>query len=96
MFDEVVRWATAGGRTWAVITGRSALAAGDGGVLEAAPQPLPAAVLIGPEGGFTPAETGSILAAGFVATALGPHILRTETAALVSAALLLQAARLDD
>ncbi|MEC8653845.1 MAG: RsmE family RNA methyltransferase [Planctomycetota bacterium] len=72
---------------------RRLLAAGDGGPLEEAGDPLPAAVLIGPEGGFTPTETDSIAAAGFVATSLGPHSLRTETAALVSAALLLQAAR---
>lgn len=46
----------------------------------------PVVVLIGPEGGFTSEERGSILAAGFRAIALGTHTLRFETAALAAAA----------
>ncbi|HEX5054053.1 MAG TPA: RsmE family RNA methyltransferase [Planctomycetota bacterium] len=42
--------------------------------------------LVGPEGGFTEAEQHAIAAAGFAACGLGPHTLRTETAALVGAA----------
>jgi 16S rRNA (uracil1498-N3)-methyltransferase len=48
-----------------------------------------AVVLVGPEGGFTDGERAAIDAAGFAARRLGPHILRTETAAFVGAALLL-------
>lgn len=50
-------------------------------------------VAIGPEGDFTPQERAAALAAGFVAARLGPHRLRSETAAL--AALSLAAAALD-
>ena len=55
-------------------------------------------VLVGPEGGFADGERDAVAAAGFVPAGLGPHVLRTETAALVAAALLqralLQRARL--
>ncbi|MGC6486156.1 MAG: RsmE family RNA methyltransferase [Planctomycetota bacterium] len=54
-----------------------------------------AVVLIGPEGGFTPAERAAASGAGFAPLRLGPHILRTETAALLAAATLLRAARSD-
>lgn len=43
-------------------------------------------LLIGPEGGFSEAETAAAVAAGFAAAALGPRILRTETAALTALA----------
>ncbi|UAK23992.1 16S rRNA (uracil(1498)-N(3))-methyltransferase [Sphingomonas nostoxanthinifaciens] len=47
----------------------------------------PAAILIGPEGGFTPEERDRIRAtAGAVAIALGPRILRAETAAAAALA----------
>lgn len=46
-------------------------------------------LLVGPEGGFAPDELAAIAAAGFAPRRFGPHILRTETAALVGAALLL-------
>ena len=39
-------------------------------------------LLIGPEGGFTDAERGAILRAGFIPTRLGPNTLRVETAAI--------------
>lgn len=48
-----------------------------------------AAVLIGPEGGLAPEEIATARAAGGVTVSLGPLILRTETAGLVSAAMLL-------
>ena len=38
-------------------------------------------VLIGPEGGFTDDEADSLCAAGWIATSLGPRILRVEVAA---------------
>jgi 16S rRNA (uracil1498-N3)-methyltransferase len=50
----------------------------------------PAALLIGPEGGFTPAERESLVRMPFVTTiSLGPFILRAETAAAAGQALLL-------
>ncbi|MGA2619107.1 MAG: RsmE family RNA methyltransferase [Thermoguttaceae bacterium] len=46
----------------------------------------PAAMAIGPEGGFTDAEVAQALAAGWQAVDLGPRILRVETAAIMLAA----------
>lgn len=45
-------------------------------------------LLVGPEGGFDPAETTMALAAGFQASRLGPRVLRTETAGLAALAAL--------
>ena len=45
------------------------------------------AVVIGPEGGMTPAEVAAMEAAGARTVTLGPRILRTETAAVTAAAL---------
>ena len=53
------------------------------------PAPEPTLLLVGPEGGFTADETTAALAAGFEPRGLGPYTLRTETAALVGAAILL-------
>lgn len=47
-----------------------------------------AVLLVGPEGGFAPDEVAAAVAAGFQPRALGRHVLRTETAALVGAAVL--------
>jgi 16S rRNA (uracil1498-N3)-methyltransferase len=47
------------------------------------------ALFIGPEGGFEEREIEQAQAAGAVTVTLGPRILRTETAAVVSAALIL-------
>ena len=44
----------------------------------------PAAILIGPEGGFTDEERAFVRGAGAAAMSLGPRILRAETAALAS------------
>ena len=43
-------------------------------------------LLIGPAGGFEPAEVEMLQAAGFLAAALGPRVLRSETAAVVAVA----------
>jgi 16S rRNA (uracil1498-N3)-methyltransferase len=51
-------------------------------------RPARVALLIGPEGGFSAAEVTAARAAGFLPVSLGPRILRTETAAIVAAALL--------
>ena len=47
------------------------------------------AVLIGPEGGFSPAELDQLATLGARGACLGPRILRVETAALAAAAILL-------
>jgi 16S rRNA (uracil1498-N3)-methyltransferase len=61
----------------------------DGGVpMAALAAPAPAAILTGPEGGFTPRERDLLLAAPAVRRlALGPRILRAETAAIAATAL---------
>ncbi|MFZ5625637.1 MAG: RsmE family RNA methyltransferase [Gemmatimonadota bacterium] len=52
----------------------------------------PVVVVIGPEGGFAVEERDVLLSHGFRPVALGPHVLRFETAA-VAAAAIVQAAR---
>jgi 16S rRNA (uracil1498-N3)-methyltransferase len=47
----------------------------------------PVTVLVGPEGGFTEAETELARRRGALAVSLGPNRLRTETAAVVAVAL---------
>jgi 16S rRNA (uracil1498-N3)-methyltransferase len=47
-----------------------------------------AAVLLGPEGGWTDREREQAAAAGWQAVSLGPQILRAETAAVAALALL--------
>ncbi|MDB2407937.1 16S rRNA (uracil(1498)-N(3))-methyltransferase, partial [Jannaschia sp.] len=57
--------------------------------------PAPAAILIGPEGGFSPQERARLRALPYATpVALGPRILRADTAA-VAALTLWQAARGD-
>ncbi len=46
-------------------------------------------VLIGPEGGFSPAEADSARSRGFHPVSLGPNILRTETAAVAALSMIL-------
>jgi len=46
-------------------------------------------VLIGPEGGFTPAEIAAAAAADIAAITLGPHVMRIETAAVAAASITL-------
>jgi len=55
--------------TWALETGRAWTAA------------MPLRVLVGPEGGFTASEREHWIARGARPVALGPHVLRVETAA---------------
>jgi len=50
-------------------------------------KPHSVALMIGPEGGFSPAEVEEAQNDGFLPVSLGPRILRTETAAIVAAAL---------
>ena len=51
-------------------------------------KPARVAVLIGPEGGFSAEEVQTATQAGFLRVTLGKRILRMETAAVVSAALI--------
>jgi len=44
----------------------------------------PLLLLVGPAGGFEPSEANDLRAAGFEAAALGPRILRAETAAVAA------------
>jgi 16S rRNA (uracil1498-N3)-methyltransferase len=61
--------------------------------LAAAARPGPAAILIGPEGGFTAEERAAIRAVPqAVAVSLGPRILRAETAAVAAVAVWMAAA----
>jgi 16S rRNA (uracil1498-N3)-methyltransferase len=49
-------------------------------------------VVVGPEGGITPAETGVLTEAGASAARLGPTVLRTSSAGMAAAAVLLSRA----
>lgn len=51
----------------------------------------PLTVLVGPEGGFSPDELARADRAGALRLRLGPHIMRTETAAIAATVLLRQA-----
>ena len=55
----------------------------------AAEKPVSIGLFVGPEGGFDPEEVELCLEAGAQPVTLGPRVLRTETAALVGAALIL-------
>ena len=58
-----------------------------GSGLAALPAPTtPIALLIGPEGGFTPDEIAGALRRDFTAVRLGPRVLRAETAAVAALA----------
>ncbi|MDW8365966.1 MAG: RsmE family RNA methyltransferase, partial [Abditibacteriales bacterium] len=57
--------------------------------LNALPPVKHIALLVGPEGGFSPSEVQTAHRYGAQSVSLGPRILRTETAALVTAALIL-------
>lgn len=50
-------------------------------------KPRSVALMIGPEGGFSPEEVEKAQNQGFLPVSLGPRLLRTETAAIVAAAL---------
>lgn len=52
-----------------------------------APQPREIMVMVGPEGGFDPAEVRCARECGFITAGLGPRILRAETAALAACTL---------
>ena len=60
-------------------------------VLGDAGRPQAVAILVGPEGGFTPGEAELALAHGWVPVTLGPRPLRAETAGVVAAAVVQEA-----
>ena len=71
---------------WAPV--RALLCADETGGEPLAPTPPPCAILIGPEGGFTPEERDLIRAVPAArAIGLGPRILRADTAAVAAVAL---------
>ena len=66
---------------------RLILAPGADGALARKARPgRPVAILIGPEGGWSPAELDHAARAGCAPLALGPRVLRTETAGLAALA----------
>ena len=69
------------------------LADTSGSPIQLATDSSAAVLLIGPEGGFSQAERANAKQAGFEAVKFGAHILRTETAALAGAAILLREAQ---
>jgi 16S rRNA (uracil1498-N3)-methyltransferase len=58
--------------------------------------PLPSSgdlvVIVGPEGGLSPAEVAALTGAGAVGAHLGPTVLRTSTAGVVAASVMLSRA----
>jgi len=52
----------------------------------------PSSVIIGPEGGFSPAEVEAARRAGARIAGLGPRILRSESVAIAAAAVVLSRA----
>jgi len=60
-------------------------------LLAQTPQPKAVALIIGPEGGITPAEIGLLAGAGARCVTLGKRILRTETAGLCALAVTMSA-----
>jgi 16S rRNA (uracil1498-N3)-methyltransferase len=59
-----------------------------GAALREATENRPLVVAIGPEGGFSPEESATFAAAGAESVRVGPHVLRIETAAEASLAIL--------
>ena len=79
-------------QTWSAFVGRTDLPA-TRVVLHTGPE-LPKArasggcvLAVGPEGGFAPEEIALAVGSGWLATSLGPRVLRVETAAIAAAAL---------
>jgi 16S rRNA (uracil1498-N3)-methyltransferase len=64
---------------------------GAGAALSTLPLPSPGGllVIVGPEGGVSPAEAAALTGAGAVPAHLGPTVLRTSTAGVVAASVLL-------
>ena len=65
---------------------------GDAAISAVAGRSGRAALLVGPQAGFSEAEVARAREAGLAVCGLGPAVLRTETAAIVAATLALAAA----
>jgi 16S rRNA (uracil1498-N3)-methyltransferase len=87
-WEELERLAAALAARWVLDTAAPATGGGSPGGTPRAPLGS-AALLVGPEGGWTPAERVAARALGFTPLGLGPRTLRVETAGLVGAAHLL-------
>lgn len=74
-----------GAATRLLLTPRAGLSLADW-ARQQAPQAL--TLMVGPEGGFSETEENAALAAGAIGVAMGPRILRTETAGLTALATL--------
>jgi 16S rRNA (uracil1498-N3)-methyltransferase len=61
----------------------------DGRPIDELPSPRGRLLLVGPEGGFSAGEERCLEAAGWPRVSLGPHVLRTDTAAIVGSARLI-------
>lgn len=79
---------TAAAARWLLDTGEETTP-GTALALDRSPSPAGTAVLVGPEGGWTDDERAALAALGCRPVTLGPTTLRTETAAIAAAALLL-------
>lgn len=66
--------------------GQGIVADPEGGALQQIPQAVGLVLLVGPEGGLTDSEDALLQRAGWHRLALGPFVLRAETAAVVGAA----------
>jgi len=60
------------------------------------PRTLASVLLVGPEGGFTETESGSIERRGWKRLRLGPHVLRAETALVLGAGVMVAREELQD
>lgn len=54
-------------------------------------RPRAAWLVVGPEGGLSPAESAALAGSGWLPAGLGPRVLRTETAGVIACALVLHA-----
>ncbi len=68
------------------LSGKGWLADRSGTAPPASLDDSPLTIVVGPEGGLTPEERATLVAAGYRATSLGSNTLRFETAALAAAA----------
>ena len=88
-----VRETTLAGGAVLVLHEAATASIGGAGLPEPGGRPV-VAVVVGPEGGISEAETAALQDAGAVAVRLGPHILRTASAGPVALAVLAQRAGL--
>jgi 16S rRNA (uracil1498-N3)-methyltransferase len=95
-FPEVTGLASTAEVAQAVRSAALAVLLDPGAGTELSTLPLPSSgglvVIVGPEGGLSPAETAALTGAGAVGAHLGPTVLRTSTAGMVAAAVMLSRA----